>query len=112
MFVFVSSISEGSDRIDVERVFSHAHDVGSGFSQFCMSLFVYALRVCLHFCFYGFLELLTLSLEFCANFLTNLKVLAFIQRKHCSSPLPFQLSFALVLRLVEETPRTNLVVDY
>lgn len=112
MFVFVSSVSEGSDCIDVERVFSHADDVRSGFSQFYMSLFVDALRVGLHFGFYGFLELLTLCFEFCTNFLANLKVLTFIQGKNCSSPLPFKLSFAFVLRLVEEASRTNLIVDY
>lgn len=68
-----------------------------------MSLFVDSLGISFDFSLNGLFELQWLSLKLRANLLTNLQILALIEREKRASPFPLQLSLTLVLRLIEET---------
>lgn len=81
MLVFVSSVSEGSYCIHVEGVLSHADNIRSCLGELNMSFLVYSLGVSFYFSFYCLFELLWLALKFCANLLSNLQVLALIERE-------------------------------
>lgn len=77
-----------------------------------MRLFVYSLRVGLHFSLDGFLELQWLALKFSGDLLADLQVLSLVEREERASPFPLQFSLAFVLGLVEEAAGAGLVIDY
>lgn len=112
MLVFVTTVPKGTDCIDVEGIFTHADDIRPGLSQLYMCLFVNTLGVGLHLCLNSLIQLRPLSLKPTTNLLLDLHMLSLIQWKNSPSPFPLQLPLALILRRVEQTSRTNLVIDY
>jgi hypothetical protein len=110
-FVFVSPISEVSDRIDVERILTHTYDIGSLFDSFNVSSLIDPLRIGFNLSLDGLFKLLTLELSFGCNCFPNFKIFTLFDRERCSSPFPLKLSFASVFGLVEQAPRTGLIVD-
>lgn len=112
MLVFVTTVPKGTDGVNIEGIFTHTDDICPCLSQLNMCLLVNTLRVCFDLCLHCFVQLLSLSLKPTADFLLDLHMLSLIQWKNCPSPFPLQLSLALILRRVEQAPRTNLVIDY
>ncbi len=111
MLVFISTISEGTDCIDIKWILSHADNIRTSLYHLYMCFFIDSLRIGFYLSFYSFLTLEIIVLEFRWDFLSNLKIFSLIQWKSASSPFPLKLSFTFILRLIEETSRANLIID-
>lgn len=125
-FKVVSSISEVSNCIDVEWILSHANGVRFKHLLLDMNLFVDSLAIFFHslsqFFFKKFCVLIDLPVR---SFRTVFFLFLFIiyklvlnlfefslgKRESFSSPLPFKISLAVILWLVEGTTCTNLLVN-
>ena len=111
----VSSVSEGSDSVDVEWILTHTYSICFDFACWNVNFFVYFLAIVFDFLFQFliiFLSSLLLHLLLLSKFFLHLKILAFIQWKNIASPFPLQVSFAICIwRIIEQTSRTNSVID-
>jgi hypothetical protein len=128
---FVSSISEISDRVNIERVFSHTHSVLLQVNLTELILLVIVRTIALD----TILKFLLLSLSgewvsrvkssgpilqgikvvilflFIHKLVLNRFVFSAVQWEIVSLPLPLKLSLAIILIFVEEATGTNLLID-
>lgn len=125
-FEVVSSVSEVSNCIDVEWILSHANGVRFKHLLLDMDLFVDSLAIFFHslsqFFFKKFCVLIDLPVRsfrtvfFLFLFIIYKLVLDLLEfslgkRESFSSPLPLEVSLAVILWLIEGTTCTNLLID-
>lgn len=111
---FVSSISKGSDSINIKWILSHTDSISSDLTRRNMDFRIYFLTVLPNLSFKFFLELPIShgSISFLHCLLFENLVLSLVQRKMLPFPLPLHLSFTVILRFIVVTIGTYYVIYY
>ena len=111
-FELISSVSKSPNSINIKGILSHTDSISSNLTYWDMSFFVDLLTIFSDFFFQILFSInffLIFIIEEILLFFRN--ILSFIQWEILTFPLPFKRPFTVVLRAIEKTTRTDLIID-